>query len=139
VRRSVIAVLSAVFLVFAGLPASQVAAHPRCTWVGTPEHDVHFGTRYHDVLCAHGGPDYVNGKRGADVVRGDGGRDTLVGGKGKDIIRGGHGGDKLYSVDGHSGDTVIGGPNGRRFGDTCYIDPGDHPSGCEILIVSRSR
>lgn len=109
-----------------------VDAQSRCTINGTQGRDALNGTAGPDVICARPGDDYANGFGGNDEVRGGAGNDTVIGGDGRDIIRGRRGNDRLFGVDHHGGDVLI----GDGGFDRCFMDQGDRAFGCEVTLVA---
>jgi Ca2+-binding RTX toxin-like protein len=85
------------------------------TIVGTPRHNILYGTDQRDVISALAGADLVTGLDsrdrlcggpGADIVVGNFGEDRLYGGPGRDIVRGLRGFDHLFG--GSGADKVVG-------------------------------
>lgn len=105
-----------------------------CDVVGTGVRDVKTGSRASQVFCVLAGNDYVHGKGGDDLIRAGSGNDTAIGGVGRDRVIGSAGNDELFTVDNRGGDRVAAGA-GR---DRCYIDPGDHSTGCDRVFFSFS-
>lgn len=143
-----------------GLSATHVGGAADDTIIGTPFNDVIVGLGGNDqvqgldgsdTICGGPGNDVLLGGLGNDVLVGDDGDDLLqgaqgrdlhVGGPGNDVIdartqdngvsdaaHGDEGNDKLYTDDGVGNDVA----NGGSAADTCWRDPTDAASSCELI------
>jgi Ca2+-binding RTX toxin-like protein len=80
------------------------------------------GTEAGDRLIGSDAANFVEGDLGADWIVGRGGEDTLAAGDGDDVV---------VALDLEADDVSCGAGH-----DVAVVDPGDHASGCEVLLGS---
>jgi len=91
-----------------------------------------FGLAGDDCLFGGAGNDRLSGGPGNDRLSGAAGNDVLRGGPGSNAYSAGPGNDRLYTRDG-AAQTVFCG-SGR---DRAWVDAGDTPRGCELVLRPR--